>query len=53
VIFDAIIAPFKIDHHHYFRRLLRSVDAGMLVLFERGFIAYDSFKAIHDSRHKP
>jgi len=48
VIFDAVIAPFKTDHYHYFRRLLRSVDAGMLVLFDRGFIGYDSIQAIKD-----
>lgn len=46
VIFDAVIAPFKIDHHYYFRRLLRSVDSGMLVMFDRGFIGYDSVKSI-------
>ena len=46
VIFDAVIAPFKMDHHRYFRRLLRSVDSGMLVMFDRGFIGYDNIKAI-------
>ena len=50
IIFDAVIAPFKMDHHRYFRRLLRSVDAGMLVMFDRGFIGYDSIKAIHDAQ---
>jgi hypothetical protein len=48
VIFDAVITPFKVDHYYYFRRLLRSVDAGMLVMFDRGFIGYDSIKAIRD-----
>lgn len=48
VIFDAVITPFKVDHYYYFRRLLRSVDGGMLVMFDRGFIGYNSIKAIRD-----
>jgi hypothetical protein len=48
VIFDAAITPFKVDHYDYFRRLLRSVDATMLVMFDRGFIGYHSLKAICD-----
>lgn len=46
VIFDAAITPFKADHFHYFQRLLRSVDAGMLVMFDRGLISYDNIKFI-------
>jgi hypothetical protein len=48
VIFDAVIAPFKMNHYAYFRRLLRSVNAGMLVMFDGGFIGYDSIKALID-----
>jgi hypothetical protein len=48
VIFDAAITPFKADHFHYFQRLLRSVDAGMLVMFDRGLISYDNIKSIRE-----
>jgi len=48
VIFDAIITPFRSNQHKYFRRLLRSVTADMLLMFDRGLFSYDSFRAMHD-----
>lgn len=46
VIFDAAITPFKADHHHYFKRLLRSVDETMLVMFDRGLVSYMGVQAL-------
>ncbi len=48
VIFDAAITPFKADHHYYFKRLLRSVDEGMLVMFDRGLLSYGGIRAIRE-----
>jgi len=48
VIFDAVITPFRSNQHKYFRRLLRSVTADMLLMFDRGLFSYDSFRAMHD-----
>jgi hypothetical protein len=46
VIFDAMITPFKANHHASFKRLLRSVDPNMLVLFDRGLISFEGIQAI-------
>lgn len=46
VIFDAAITPFKANHHRYFKRLLRSISADMLVMFDRGLVSLDSLLAI-------
>jgi hypothetical protein len=50
VIFDAIIAPFRTNHHQYFKRLLRSIDDQMLLMFDRGLQSYDGFKAIKEKK---
>ena len=46
VIFDAAITPFKADHHASFKRLLRSIDPDMLVMFDRGLVSFDGVQAI-------
>ena len=49
VIFDAAITPFKANHHYYFKRLLRSIESNMLVMFDRGLV---SFEGIHTIRQQ-
>ena len=49
VIFDAAITPFKANHHYYFKRLLRSIEPDMLVMFDRGLV---SFEGIHTIRQQ-
>lgn len=46
VIFDAAIMPFKTNHHHYCKRLLRSIQADMLVMLDRGLIRFETLQEI-------
>lgn len=46
LIFDAIIAPCKASEQSLCWGLLRSIEAGMLVLFDRGFISGAFLEAV-------
>lgn len=45
-IFDAAIMPFRSDHHHYCKRLLRSIEADMLVMLDSGLLEFTTLKTI-------
>ena len=47
LIFDAIIAPCRASEQRLCWGLLRSIEAGMLVLFDRGFVSGAFLEAIY------
>jgi hypothetical protein len=48
VVCDLVIRPWAISEVPLARRLLRSVEAGMLVLWDRGLHSYDQLRATRD-----
>ncbi len=46
VIFDAAIMPFRSNHHHYCKRLRRSVQADMLVMLDSGLLEFATLQMI-------
>lgn len=46
VIFDAVFAPYAPSERHAGFRLLRSVEAGMLVMWDGGFHDFDMLQAV-------